>query len=81
MEITSQLKHNILVEKHTNILNIHKIPISKIKIRQIFYISDMARRHYYLLHFLECLTLAPRQVLTKLESGLLDLWPKLVSVL
>ena len=78
MEITSQLQHNISGEKHTNILNIHKI--SKIKIRQIFYISDMARRHYYLLHFLECLTLAPRQILTKLESGLLDLWPKLVSV-
>ena len=82
MEITSQLQHVILVgEKHTKLLNIHKIPISEIKIWQIFHISYMVRRHYYLLHFLESLTLAPRQVLTKLESGLLDLWPKFVSVM
>ena len=41
MEITSQLQHIILGEKHTNILNIHKIPVSYIKIWQIFYISDV----------------------------------------
>ena len=81
MEITSQPQHGILGEKHTNILNIHKIPIFEIKIWQIFHISYMVRRHYYLLHFLESLTLAPRQVLTKIESGLLDLWPKFVSVM
>ena len=39
MEITSQLQHNIWGEKHTNILNIHKIPVSKIKIWQIFSFS------------------------------------------
>ena len=41
MEITSQPQHVILVgEKHTNLLNIHKIPISKIKIWQIFHVSS-----------------------------------------
>ena len=42
MEITSQLQHIFWGEKHTNILNIHKI--LKMKIWQIFHISEVVRR-------------------------------------
>ena len=57
--LTSQLQYGnylsastyYLGEKHTNILNIHKIPVSKIKIWQIFYISDVVLATLLLIAF------------------------------